>query len=135
MIKQNLQIFEMLDSLELECDGLSRVISSLLSSAGVSHRLFIGSVTTIGNKGMCPHLWIEVDDYVIDYRLRMWLGHDPSIPHGVFKKSEFSHITYSGSVRDSYGDRDLVAQIFCSMAGIKYEDIAFKLKESLQGAV
>jgi hypothetical protein len=29
-----------------------------------------------------PHFWLVVEPWIIDYRLRMWLG--PSAPHGVF---------------------------------------------------
>jgi hypothetical protein len=135
MIKPRLQVLDELDPCYLECDGLTSVISSLLTGAGVSHRIFIGSAKTEGNFGISPHLWIEVDDYVIDYRLRMWLGDDPSIPHGFFKKSEYSHITYSGSATESSGDREPIARVLCLTAGVVYDDLAFKLKESIQGAV
>lgn len=130
---QNFQVLNELDSCYLECDGLSTVISSLLTAAGVSHKLLIGSVTTVGNVGMSPHLWIEVGEYVIDYRLRMWLGEIPSIPHGIFKKSEYSHIRYSGTLRDCYSGGDPIARILCLTTGIEYDNLAQKLNESLQG--
>lgn len=135
MLKQNLQVLDELDPCYLECDGLSSVISSLLSAVGISHNLFVGSAKKSGNIGISPHLWIEVDDYIIDYRLRMWLGDDPSIPHGIFKRSECSHITYSNSAYLPIGDREALARILCFTSGIAYDDIVLKLKESLQGTV
>lgn len=127
-------IFNELDGCYLECDGLSTVISSLLTSAGVPHRLLIGSVRTEDHGGIPIHLWIEAGEYVIDFRLRMWLGDDPSIPHGFFKNIEYSHITYSGTDSESLADRHPIAKILCSTAGLEYDDLAMKLKKTFRGA-
>lgn len=43
-----------------------------------------------------PHLWIEVGAYRIDYRSRMWLGSDETIPHGVVESEQYSQVSYIG---------------------------------------
>ena len=46
----------------LECDGMSRVVSYLLSEANVAHRPMVGAVRICHNgvmDGMVPHVWIE----------------------------------------------------------------------------
>lgn len=120
-----------LDRCDLECDGLSTVISSLLTAAGFKHELYIGRVSS--NVGrISPHLWIEIDGFVIDYRLRMWLGDDPSIPHGVFKKDDHTNIIYTGTLREARGGEDPIAQILCFTTGIGFKDMVQKLKSDVR---
>ena len=57
-------------NLPLECDGLTRVISYILNKNGIEHKVMIGDIGTI-------HLWIELDDYIIDYKARSVAGHYP----------------------------------------------------------
>lgn len=75
---------ERLDKLPLECDGLSRVVSLLLSRENIPHRLKIGSLT-VDDVGAIPmHMWTELEDgRIIDLRSRMWLGKHPALLHGV----------------------------------------------------
>lgn len=71
-----------LDQLALECDGLTRVISALLTREGVRHQMHYGALET--EKGRIGvHCWIRLSDGAIcDFRARMWLGEDA--PHGIF---------------------------------------------------
>lgn len=84
------------DLLNLECDGLTRVLSYRLTKEGVRHRVMIGSIRT-AKRNIDPHWWIELPDgRTIDYRARMWLGNDDLIPHGVFKREDFPNVKYEG---------------------------------------
>jgi len=94
------QLIEPYSNLPLECDGMTRVITYLLTRAGISHQVMQGSVTVAG-KGTFPlHYWVELPDgKVIDYRSRMWFEDDPSIPEGVFDPTG-TNIHYSGRTVD-----------------------------------
>lgn len=87
------------DSSKLECDGLTRVLHTVLSHEGVEHSCVVGSLTdTKRNKHVSLHFWIKLpDEQIIDYRARMWLGDTPDIPHGVFSPKDFSHLVYTGN--------------------------------------
>lgn len=63
----------------LECDGLSRVLSHVMHRAGQPHVVMTGTLPAMGGT---PHWWIESGDCVVDYRLRRWLGDEAA--HGVF---------------------------------------------------
>jgi len=130
-----LNVFNEIDHCNLECDGLTTIISSLLSEISVPHHVYIGCAATGEGIGITPHLWIEIGDVVIDYRLRMWLGDDLSVPHGVFKKSDYEHITYDGVLRDSYTGRHPFALINCMTAGFDYDSLAVKLLNEMKGDV
>lgn len=58
---------------KLECDGLTRVISTLMQRDGIHHQVCVGTLT-ISNVGMIPiHWWIVLSDgRICDYRARMW---------------------------------------------------------------
>ena len=76
-----------LDALRQECDGMSRCVSTLLTREAIPHTIHVGHVQahTTGGR-ISTHLWIELEQGVLfDLRARMWLGNDPSIPHGVFR--------------------------------------------------
>lgn len=58
----------------LECDGVTRVISFLLNKLGVSFSVYVG---TIKYKDKCffPHFWIETEKGTIfDFTAQKWLG-------------------------------------------------------------
>ncbi len=76
-----------LEDCDLECDGMTYAISSALEQAGIAHKRMVGHVFWYpGQEVIDPHCWIELDDrLVIDFRLRMWVGDDDAVPHGVFK--------------------------------------------------
>jgi hypothetical protein len=73
------------DRLPLECDGLTRCISTLMQRDGIDHQIVVGSLDIPGAGTIPHHWWIALPDgQVCDFRARMWLGDDPSVPHGVF---------------------------------------------------
>lgn len=75
-----------LQTLPLECDGVSRSLSQVLVHAGVPHVLHFG-VLEVHGVGRTPfHCWVVLPDGShCDARARMWLGDSPSVPHGVFQ--------------------------------------------------
>lgn len=82
------ELTEHYQSLKLECDGLTRVLSYVLSKRGIHFRVCRGSIS-IEDQSFPLHYWIEVDDVIIDYRSRMWIGENAS--HGVFLKTDSNH--------------------------------------------
>lgn len=89
-------LLDPLDTAPVECDGMSSLIATLLTKEGIPYKGMAGSIQPAGHSGTIPHFWIEVDDLVIDYRARMWLGNNPSIPHGVFTKADHAQ-QYQGT--------------------------------------
>lgn len=74
-----------LDALPLECDGMTRVISTLLLRDGVAHEVAVGALEVKGVGTIPLHWWIQFEDGVIcDLRARMWLGQGAGVPHGLF---------------------------------------------------
>lgn len=70
----------------LECDGLSRSISTLLHREGIEHQLLAGSFHSEAHGVLSPHYWIRFPDGLIcDFRVRSWLGDLEDLPHGVFQ--------------------------------------------------
>lgn len=87
---------------KVECDGMTRVISHLLSKNGICHQVKSGlltdtlklySVEVGGDEFVAvTHYWIELDNgEYIDYRARMWMGEYAQ--HGVFEP-EFGRFEY-----------------------------------------
>lgn len=73
------------DKCQLECDGLTRVLHTVLTRLNYPHTVMGGSIT-LGLIRFSPHFWIELPDgNKVDYRARMWLGR--KAPHGIFKQS------------------------------------------------
>lgn len=71
------------DDMPLECDGMTRVLSTVLAKQGVKHTV-AGGLLSGGERGQIPHYWIELPDKrIIDLRARMWMGENA--PHGVFE--------------------------------------------------
>jgi len=77
----------------LDSDGTTNLLAYYLSEIGVEYQCFIGSVYFKEFK-FEPHYWLESQDYVIDFNIKMWLG--PEALEGVFTKSELkrSHMSY-----------------------------------------
>lgn len=74
------------DECQLECDGMTRVLHTVLEAAGYPHTVKVGSIA-LGSKTFSPHFWIELaDGRIVDYRARMWLGEHA--PHGIFRRSQ-----------------------------------------------
>ena len=81
-----------LDGLPVECDGMTRLVVTLLERHQQPFQAFYGAVT-VGESRFEHHFWVVTEGCIIDYRARMWLGDDA--PHGVFSLKEFGHC-YSG---------------------------------------
>jgi hypothetical protein len=82
----------------LECDGLTRVITTVLKEHSIPHTCMVGTLTLTGtNTGAPVHFWIDLPDgQRVDYRARMWLGERPDVPHGIFNPADFPGVTYKG---------------------------------------
>lgn len=85
-----------LDKSPVECDGMSSLVATVLSKNNIDYKGMCGQIIPKGAGTPIPHVWIEVGEWVIDFRARMWLGTDSSIPHGVFKKKDHKDL-YTGS--------------------------------------
>jgi hypothetical protein len=90
-----------LNDAPLECDGMTHAISAALSRAQVSHRCMTGYVTDNSSGNIVtPHLWVELGDgWIVDFRLRMWLGDEERVPHGVFRPQDQPEFLYQGICR------------------------------------
>ena len=67
----------MLDPCEVECDGMTSLVSYVLDRQGIAHIRMIGAaIHKLTDETVLPHCWIELPEIgrVIDFRLRMWLG-------------------------------------------------------------
>jgi hypothetical protein len=105
----------------LECDGMTRVASYLLSEARIAHSVCIGHVALIDvprwvkNRAIKHHWWIEFEKdgelFVIDYRARMWLADKPFVAHGVFQKAKFPSTVYSADRRGPLSVPPLVFEV------------------------
>ncbi|MGL5923738.1 hypothetical protein [Chroococcidiopsis sp.] len=88
------------DNTPTECDGCTYLIASELYSSEVLFQLFTGTCTwRMGGRAkqvIYPHFWIETEEVRIDYRLRVWLGEDECIPHGVFLKEAYPDFEWIG---------------------------------------
>lgn len=81
------------EAAQVECDGMSRLVSHLLHKNGIQHivaggmlvdmqRLQHPEVSTEEGCGV-THWWLELGfGYIVDFRARMWMG--PEAQHGVF---------------------------------------------------
>lgn len=78
----------------VECDGLTRMACLLLEREGIDHQAHMGSMEVAGVGTIGFHMWIELEEGVIDFRARMWLGESAEVPHGVFVPGE--SVTYTG---------------------------------------
>lgn len=110
-----LENLEQYDRCTLECDGLTRVLSYLLTVDNVEHEVKFGKITDerTGNN-FAPHFWIDLPDgRCIDYRARMWLGEHEHIPHGIFDPKDYE-IKYSGTAHP-FQDLETIAQLLLKL--------------------
>lgn len=83
------KLLDKYDKCPLECDGLTRVLHTVLTRNGYSHTVKLGCIT-LGSNASAPHFWIELPDgRFVDYRARMWVGYQAS--HGIFRQSQVSY--------------------------------------------
>lgn len=88
-------LLDKFDNLPLECDGLTRVLHTVMVKEGYGHLVLMGTIT-LGEISFTPHFWIEItNNRIIDYRARMWLG--PEAPHGIFDRDE-TQAKYEGRI-------------------------------------
>ncbi|QXW20363.1 hypothetical protein KXJ72_17505 (plasmid) [Comamonas aquatica] len=79
---------KVLDKAPLECDGMTRCISTLMSHAGYTHTVHDGQLEVLGKGKIDRHFWISTQTgEIIDLRARMWLGKHELVPHGKFSPS------------------------------------------------
>jgi hypothetical protein len=82
----------------LDDDTLSRILSEVLRERGIPHKVLIGSILRKENDKkreflLGPHVWIKLDDgRVVDFCVRMWLGDDILLPHGVFDPNDYDDV-------------------------------------------
>jgi hypothetical protein len=63
------EILSKYDACKLECDGLTRVITTVLEKEGIEHTCMVGSLThTLRNEAVPLHFWVELADGRQDYR-------------------------------------------------------------------
>lgn len=75
----------LLENAPLECDGMTRCISTLLHHHQIEHSVHIGALTVEGGGRIPLHWWIVLEGGEhIDLRAQMWLGTHPHVPHGIF---------------------------------------------------
>lgn len=93
--------------LPLECDGMTRVVSYLLTADGIPHDVYLGGITVPGKGTFAPHFWIVLrNEDIVDFRSRMWFDNDPTIPQGVFTPDE-TKVLYSGEKVQMRADKIL----------------------------
>lgn len=86
--KQRLQqLLNPLDGAPVECDGMSRLVLTVLHRERIPYQAYFGQILLDG-KAMRPHFWIESQGFRIDYRSRMWFKGDERLAHGVFEPHE-----------------------------------------------
>ena len=86
-------------TLALECDGMTRVVSYVLRQANIPHDVYMGLVYQGEEKLVPIHYWVTLPDArIIDYKLRMWVGDRPDVPHGIFIPSDFPDFEYAGRI-------------------------------------
>lgn len=104
--------------LPLECDGLTRVISTLMQRNKIEHQVHSGKLTVIGIGGINLHWWIQLSDgSICDYRARMWLGDHEAVPHGIFMEN--THHLYESHHKL---DASITPLIFNVLTGILLDE-------------
>lgn len=78
----------------VECDGMTHIIHSVLTTNNIVHQVYRGRVTV--SERSIIHFWVEIEDKIIDYRLQMWFPKQPGLPTGIFKPTLYPHICYEG---------------------------------------
>ncbi|SRR5579884_921080 len=84
----------------LECDGLSKVFTTLLHEQAIAHTVYMGALTHRASGASQVHVWIELETgegwRTIDYRARYWLGESEEVPHGIFRQDDYQAVAYTG---------------------------------------
>ena len=82
----------------LECDGLTRILHTILCEQGIEHTTYVGQVYDRLKEQEAPiQFWLDLSPELrVDYRLQRWFGSNDNIPHGIFNPSRFPLIRYDG---------------------------------------
>lgn len=115
MININLihQLLDRYDSTQTECDGLTQICSTILNKHDIPHQPMAGTLTFEGYT-IPIHLWINLPiGFTIDYRARMWLGNDETIPHGIFKPLDYPNVIYEGEPIELEPLSQIVFDVLC----------------------
>ena len=93
------QLLEPYINAPVECDGFTRLAHTALEQAEIPHACMVGRVTSADGHRQSPtRFWIQLHDgRLIDYRARMWLGDESSVPHGVFTPGEYAGWQHQGA--------------------------------------
>lgn len=90
LVKLN-NLLQAIENAPVECDGHTLMISSALNHAGISHQRMCGVVKNPKTYfELYPHFWIEIGEFTLDYRLRIWVELysggklSEGAPHGIF---------------------------------------------------
>ena len=87
-----------LEDKPVECDGMSSLVATVLHRNGIEYQGMCGQIVPKHLGSPIPHVWIEGGGLVVDFRARMWMGDEPSVPHGVFAKSDHPGLYRGNSV-------------------------------------
>jgi hypothetical protein len=94
-LEETIALIQPYETLPLEGDGMTRVITYVLKKERISHSVFMGTIRVEGRGTFKPHFWIRLKTReIVDYRSRIWFKGDKGIPEGVFK--EGSVVLYEG---------------------------------------
>ena len=98
-------LLQVIENAPVECDGHTLMMSSALNHAGISHQRMCGVVKNHKTDfELYPHFWIQIGEFTLDYRLRMWVelysGENlaEGAPHGIFVARGLEYIYTSGSI-------------------------------------
>ncbi|MCU4650305.1 hypothetical protein, partial [Klebsiella pneumoniae] len=104
LVKLN-NLLQAIENAPVECDGHTLMISSALNHAGISHQRMCGVVKNPKTYfELYPHFWIEIGEFTLDYRLRMWVELysggklSEGAPHGIFDARGLEYLYTSGSI-------------------------------------
>ena len=91
------QLLDPYDESPTECDGMVRLGSTILYQYDIEHQPMVGTLSK-GERTISPHFWLDLPSGErIDYRARMWLGNNESVPHGFFNPDNYPQIKYIGN--------------------------------------
>lgn len=104
LVKLN-NLLQAIENAPVECDGHTLMISSALNHAGISHQRMCGVVKNPKTYfELYPHFWIEIGEFTLDYRLRIWVELysggklSEGAPHGIFDARGLEYLYTSGSI-------------------------------------
>lgn len=98
-IEQIQKLLAPYDTSPTECDGLTRILHTLLCQHNIPHLVLFGKCS-YASQVMPLHYWIDLlsplTGWRVDYRARLWFGEFEDVPHGIFQPHDFSAIMYEG---------------------------------------